>query len=145
MSSMTIQQLDRKSPLYTGVFELRERILRQPLGLSLHNEDLGEEVDDRIFAAVSGGVVIGCVMLRPTGNARLKLRQMAVDNTLQQKGVGRLLVEAAEAYGRENNFKQMVLHARSNAVGFYEKLGYRTEGREFEEVSIPHMLMQKLL
>lgn len=145
MPSTIVQELDQKNPLYKGVFDLREKILRQPLGLSLHNEDLSEEAGDSIFAAVSDGTVIGCVMLRPAGSSKLKLRQMAVDGTLQQKGIGRLLVEAAEAYGRDNNFKQIVLHARKHAIGFYEKLGYQTEGPEFEEVGIAHMLMQKLL
>lgn len=145
MSSITIQQIDRDSPLYKGVFDLREKILRQPLGLSLYQEDLSEEANDLIFAAVGDGVVTGCVMLRPMPGAKLKLRQMAVDDTLQQKGVGRLLVAAAEAYGRQHHFKQVVLHARKHAVGFYEKLAYHTEGPEFEEVGIPHMAMQKLL
>ena len=32
-----------------------------------------------------------------------------------------------------------------HAVGFYEKLGYKTTGDEFEEVTIPHFVMEKSL
>ena len=39
----------------------------------------------------------------------------------------------------------MVLHARETAVGFYEKLGYKTSGDKFIEVTIPHFPMQKEL
>jgi predicted GNAT family N-acyltransferase len=37
------------------------------------------------------------------------------------------------------------MHARSNAVGFYEKVGYRTIGEQFMEVTIPHFIMEKKL
>jgi predicted GNAT family N-acyltransferase len=37
------------------------------------------------------------------------------------------------------------MHARKSAVGFYEKLGYKIVGDEFEEVTIPHFEMQKTL
>jgi predicted GNAT family N-acyltransferase len=39
----------------------------------------------------------------------------------------------------------MVMNARKTAVGFYEKLGYNAKGDEFEEVTIPHFLMEKTL
>jgi len=37
------------------------------------------------------------------------------------------------------------MHARKNAIGFYEKMGYKVKGPEFQEVSIPHYEMEKKL
>jgi predicted GNAT family N-acyltransferase len=37
------------------------------------------------------------------------------------------------------------MHARKHAIGFYEKMGYKVKGDEFEEVTIPHFLMEKHL
>jgi predicted GNAT family N-acyltransferase len=37
------------------------------------------------------------------------------------------------------------MHARKSATGFYEKLGYTTDGQEFLEVTLPHVVMEKLL
>jgi predicted GNAT family N-acyltransferase len=37
------------------------------------------------------------------------------------------------------------MHARKNAIGFYEKMGYKSSGQEFEEVTIPHFVMEKAL
>jgi predicted GNAT family N-acyltransferase len=37
------------------------------------------------------------------------------------------------------------MHARKNAVGFYEKMGYKVRGEEFQEVSIAHYEMEKEL
>jgi predicted GNAT family N-acyltransferase len=39
----------------------------------------------------------------------------------------------------------MVMHARKTAIGFYEKQGYAVFGNEFEEVTVPHFEMRKLL
>jgi predicted GNAT family N-acyltransferase len=37
------------------------------------------------------------------------------------------------------------MHARKTALGFYEKLGYKAQGEEFEEVTIAHYVMEKAL
>jgi predicted GNAT family N-acyltransferase len=37
------------------------------------------------------------------------------------------------------------MHARKNALGFYEKMGYKLFGEEFEEITIPHYVMEKEL
>jgi predicted GNAT family N-acyltransferase len=37
------------------------------------------------------------------------------------------------------------MHARKNAVGFYEKMGYQVTGDEFTELTIPHYIMEKQL
>jgi predicted GNAT family N-acyltransferase len=37
------------------------------------------------------------------------------------------------------------MHARKNAIGFYEKMGYQVTSEEFLEVTIPHVVMEKKL
>jgi predicted GNAT family N-acyltransferase len=37
------------------------------------------------------------------------------------------------------------MHARKDAIGFYEKQGYKISGDEFTEVTIPHFVMEKKL
>lgn len=142
---MEIRLIPITAAEYSSVFDLRERVLRQPLGQSLHNDDLSGEVHEFTLAAVDGQRVEGCVMLRPLPDGELKLRQMAVSPGLQGRGIGAQLVGAAEALGRERGFCKITLHARNTAIGFYERLGYRVEGSEFEEVGIPHHYMFKQL
>jgi hypothetical protein len=36
-----------------------------------------------------------------------------------------------------------MMHARSTAIPFYERLGYRIEGGEFVQQTIPHVIMVK--
>ena len=70
---------------------------------------------------------------------------MAVQNNLQGKGIGASLMNFAETLARDKGYKKLVMHARKNAMGFYEKLGYKATGNEFEEVTLPHYVMEKKL
>ena len=37
------------------------------------------------------------------------------------------------------------MHARVDALGFYEKMGYHPFGEEFDDATIPHRHAQKFL
>ncbi len=120
---------------YDGTVRLRQRILRDPLGMILDTRSDGTWL---FFCAVDAGVVVGTVAL--AGN---KLRAMAVDAGAQTRGIGRFLVAGLEAEARARGITRIVLHARITARGFYAKLGYIEEGDEFIEVTIPHVAMYK--
>ena len=75
----------------------------------------------------------------------VRLRQMAVLNDLQGKGIGKALMIFAENLARDRGYQKITMHARKNAIGFYEKMGYTKTGGEFIEITIPHYLMEKKL
>ncbi len=128
------------------IWQLREAVLRRPLGLSLRDEDLSGELEEQtLYAADTAGQILGCLMLRRLDEMRMKLRQMAVSPEVQRLGIGRLLVGKAEEVARQQGCQRMELHARAHAVGFYEKLGYQVEGASFQEVGIPHRRMCKFI
>lgn len=128
---------------YADVFALREEILRKPLGLSLHNEDLSNEVNDYILVAEEDDVIVACLVLTPHNAQMVQLRQMAVAEKMQGKNIGRQLVGYAEQFAWEKGYTHTMLHARMVAKGFYEKLGYTQQGGIFTEVNIPHVEMVK--
>lgn len=130
---------------YRGVFELRDEVLRKPLGMSLANDDLSRDETDVILAGKVGAEVVVCLMLHRLNDNEVQLRQMAVSPHLQGQGYGKKLVAYAEEYARLNGYSTMVLHARQVAVGFYKSMGYTAFGNEFEEVGIPHVMMSKQL
>lgn len=131
---------------YRQECELRQRVLRIPLGLNLYNEDLGPEKDQLHFGLFDEAhVLIACVIALPLGAGKAKIRQMAVAPEHQGRGHGRILLQSAEALLAERSVRELCLHARKTAVPFYERLGYRTSGPEFLEVGIPHIAMEKHL
>jgi predicted GNAT family N-acyltransferase len=145
MSAFRVTVLKPDNPFYSQVLDLRDRILRQPIGLSLKNEDLSEEVHQTTLAAFQENELVGCVMLQPLNDNWMKVRQMAVDAGWQGNGVGHSLMDSAELHALEMKAEGIRLHARMTAVPFYERCGYEKVGATFEEVGIPHVLMQKKL
>jgi ribosomal protein S18 acetylase RimI-like enzyme len=130
---------------YRETVKLRDDVLRAPLGLALSPEELGVESGDLHLACYVRGQLAGCLVLTPRGEGALKMRQVAVIPTFQNQGIGKLLVSRSERIATERGYKEMVLHARKNAVPFYTKLGYEVIGESFNEVTIPHRAMRKNL
>lgn len=142
---MELSVIDYASPFYQQVLDLRNRILREPLGLNLFDEDLREDQDQYILVVLKDDIVKACLMLKILDKDTVKLRQMAVDTDSQRQGYGSLLVGYAENFCVLNDYFTIELHARKEAKPFYDKLGYDQFGEEFEEVGIPHFLMVKQL
>ncbi len=123
--------------------ELRHKILRQPLGLYYTQEQLSAEKDEFHFAAFDGDKLVGCLLMKAIDKDEIKMRQVAVDEDYQGKGVGKALVLRSEKFASENGFSLITLHARKTAVLFYEKIGYKIVGDEFTEVTLSHFKMKK--
>lgn len=124
---------------------LRNEILRKPLGLSFDKEELEQEKEDILMGAFEDDRLLGCCLMSRMDAATIRLRQMAVPNNMQGKGIGRALMIFAENIARDLGYKKLCMHARTTAVGFYQKLGYTITGEEFTEVTIPHYVMEKSL
>ena len=140
-----VRRVEYGSLDYSKTVELRSEVLRKPLGLTFTPEFLAQDAADFHFAAFKDERLLGCLILHPSDQKSMKMRQVAVSSESQGLGVGRTLVEASEAFAREKNFKQMLLNARDTAVKFYLNLGYEVVGDTFIEVGIPHNLMRKSL
>jgi GNAT superfamily N-acetyltransferase len=142
---MPIRQIDYGSADYSQMIQLRNEILRKPLNLTFAKEDLEKEKNDILIAAFEEERMLGCCLLTKIDEERVRLRQMAVEKTLQGKGIGASMMNYAENVARDHGYKTLLMHARKTAIGFYEKLGYVVTGNEFTEVSIPHFVMEKKL
>lgn len=130
---------------YSEMVELRYQILRKPLGLDFSEEYLSKEKSDYLCVCKEDNKTIGACILTPIDNHIIQLRQMAVADDYQGKGIGKMLIDFAEQTAADNGFNKITLHARKTAVPFYEKLGYWVIGDEFIEVDIPHYEMEKNL
>lgn len=142
---MPIKQIDHNSKEYSLMVQLRYDILRKPLDLNFDDKELEKEKDDILIGAFDDDILLGCCLLTQLNEKEVRLRQMAVQNNLQGKGVGASMMNFAENISRDKGFETIVMHARKTAVGFYKRLGYVVVGKEFNELSIPHIKMQKKL
>jgi predicted GNAT family N-acyltransferase len=142
---MALKIIDYGTKEYQQMVKMRTDILRKPLGLIFTPEELEKEKDEILIGAFEDEKMLGCCMLIKQPDKSVRLRQMAVMNNLQGKGIGRALMNFAENIARDMGYKTLAMHARKTAAGFYEKLGYKVTGDEFEEVTIPHYVMEKKL
>ena len=142
---MPIRQIDFNSGEYKQMIHLREEILRKPLHLTFEADELDNEINDILIGAFDEEKILGCCILSRVDTRVVRLRQMAVQNNLQGKGIGASMMNFAENLARDSGYKKLIMHARKTAVGFYEKLGYKVSGHEFMEVSLPHYIMSKKL
>ena len=141
----TFIEVQHGSPEYARTVKLRDAVLRRPLGLTFDTGELTRESDSFHLACRQGRRIVACVVLTPQGRHTVRLRQMAMAEGCQRRGIGRWLVTYAEDFLWRRGYRQVELHARESAVGFYERLGYRTAGERFVEVTVPHFRMTKRL
>lgn len=143
---MIFREIAFESEDYRQECVLRNLVLRIPLGLSLYDEDLGLEKTQLHFGLFDdSGRLVGCVVAVPLSPCEAKIRQMAVGPDCQGKGNGRSMIYRIEDHLERRGFTRLCLHARTTAVGFYEKMCYKKTGAEFVEVGIPHVRMEKIL
>ena len=142
---MALKIIDHGSNEYRQMVKLRDDMLRKPLGLGFTPDELESEKDNMLIAAFEDDEILGCCMLVEEKSDTVRLRQMAVLNNLQGKGIGRALMNFAENIARDRGYKILSMHARINSVGFYEKMGYKVTSDEFIEVTMPHFVMEKRL
>ncbi len=142
---MVLKVIAYGSPYYQQMVALRYEVLRKPLGLTFSAEDLERDKQGLLLGYIQHGKVIGCCMLCSHSGDTVKLRQMAVAEQHQKKGIGKKIIAFAEEEAKKAGFSSITLHARKYATGFYKICGYRISGDEFIEVGILHLKMVKLI
>ncbi|HVP62785.1 MAG TPA: GNAT family N-acetyltransferase [Myxococcaceae bacterium] len=120
-------------------------MLRRPLGHGRGAVTFPFEAESLHLVALDGDRVVGCVLFHPEGPGTGRLFQMAVEPERQGTGLGTRLVRALEGEVTERGFREITLHARDTAVGFYARLGYVSFGAPYAEVGVPHQNMRRAL
>ena len=139
MSSLTIRHatpddLDALAPL----FDAYRRFYEQPGDIALASAFLNDRMERRestILVAQSDGELLGFCQLYPTwcsvaAAPIFVLYDLFVDDGVRRGGVGRALMRAAQAFGREAGAVRLDLStARTNAraQALYESLGWQRD------------------
>jgi len=140
-----IIQAEFGSKMYANALEIRDVVLRKPLGMRIQDDNLILDKTAVHLIALLNDEVVGTLVLSKLNKYEFKIRQVAVYESARNSGVGSDMVKFAENIAQIHSAVQIVLHARVVVCGFYQKLGYRIEGEEFAEVGIPHIKMIKYL
>jgi GNAT superfamily N-acetyltransferase len=96
-------------------------------------EDSAAELDSylhagRVLVAMVGETTVGHLQLVDTAPGQVEIKNMAVREDLQGRGVGRRLVEVAVALAAERGAREMLVATAAADVGnlrFYQRQGFR--------------------
>lgn len=138
---LTITQLDFTDPDFCACFQIRVEVFVQEQNVPLEEER--DEFDETAlhFLARHEQKPAGTarVLLKPGGIA--KITRVAVKKSARGLGIGAALMRHIEAnVAAEEKF---ILDAQTQALPFYQSLGYEAAGEEFMEAGIPHFRMSK--
>lgn len=87
--------------------------------------------DHEIFVAVINDKIVGSTtaLIEPkfihNGGKVCHIEDVVVDKTLQDKGIGRLLIEAALEHAKSSGCYKTMLYCTDTVAPFYEKLGFK--------------------
>ncbi len=127
-------------------FDLRYRLLRKPWGKPVGSEKDKIEKECTHAAYFKNDKILGVCRLQKNNDNTGQVRYMAVEEKTQGMGIGKKIMNYIEDKAREQGMTEIVLHARENALKFYEAAGYAFVAKSYVLYgSIPHFKMQKKL
>ena len=95
------------------------------------------------YLAVLNERAIGTARLRIDKPNKIKIERVAVLLKERGKGAGQALMRRTIADAQKKGCT-IAIHAQRHAQRFYETLGFKQIGAEFEEAGIPHIYMEYL-
>lgn len=131
---VTIREIEEKD--YPGALEIWNNELGNSFftaeNFGSHHEKFKENENYKAFVAVLDGSVAGLVYIMRyapwgTDSEQFWIQGIGVKADLQNKGIGKQLLEHIENYGRENGVGYITLNTgfkRTAAHAFYERNGY---------------------
>jgi ElaA protein len=126
------------------------RMLRRMVFIEEQGVAEADEVDDKDAGAVH---LMASVAGRPVGTARLlvendtgKIGRVCVLADQRGTGLGAALVRAAvDQFRTMPGIARVKLGAQIHALGFYERLGFKAYGNEYQDAGIAHRDMLMIL
>ena len=97
--------------IYHASLQLRDVLLRQPIGKSIYEEDLMIEQDNDFYGIFQGE----------------ELTAFAVKQEFQRQGLGKKLVAFLIADLLKRGYHKVIVDARAEARFFYQKCGFTIE------------------
>lgn len=139
---MKIYQIEWGSSDYQQALALRDQVLRIPLGMSIYNDPLENEKNDLHIVVKDQQQVIGVCYYRKINQETMQMKQVAISPIYQHQHIGKTMFNESKKILVDLGVKNIIVHARESALGFYKKLGFKEYGEPFLEIGICHHLLK---
>jgi GNAT superfamily N-acetyltransferase len=141
--------VDIRNVALEETLSLKQRVLRPHQTIDELARECADLADLTCFAAVEDGRVIGTATVHreaapwaPEDTGAWRLRSMATEDGRRGEGIGAAALAAAVDHVRSQGGGLFWCNARTPAVPFYERAGFRTRGEAWVDAAIgPHIAM----
>ena len=129
---MEVKRLEKNDlPGQAAAFYVRIQAMNvEEFGIPVQCE-IDEKESHEYIVAFDGIHPIATCRLHFTEDGNAKIERVVTIKKYRETGIGRAVVTEAEKWIRERGVKKIIITSRDEAVGFYEKLGYRAD---FEKI-----------
>ena len=142
MSNIAFKVVPYGKDEHEAAIALRKEVLYEARGIS--PPDYNEQEDHvQICGFIDDTLIATCSLVSEGDSCRM--RYVAIKGNIQGSGIGSKMLLFFEDQAKAQGFQSVYCHARDTAINFYAKNGYKTEGEVFEQVTIPHIKMRKVL
>lgn len=148
--SATLEDADALAAVYRSAYAENRRLGFPAKAEHATVEDVTEWIETtRVYVATVDGSVVGGVRLEATGEDRVKLSRLAVDEDWKGDGIGSTLLDHAEAAVRECGYGTLWLTTPPEhpfLTDLYRSRGYEVTGdypleyRDYDEVVLEKSL-----
>ncbi len=120
---------------FAEYFGFRWKLLRKPWKFPEGSEkDEYEQVSQHRMIRDSYGKVVAVGRVHMNTAEEAQVRHVAVDKSLRNKGLARMLVSALEAVARAEGAVRIVTNSTEVAIGFFQSMGFERQTTENKEL-----------
>ena len=96
------------------------------------------------FGLYENSILVTIISLFAEGKS-LRFRKFATLTEYQNRGLGKLMILKVIDYAQENNFERLWCDARTDALNFYERVGFKKFSEPFFKENIEYFKIEKIL
>lgn len=134
----SVVSFDNKNMI--DILDLRYKVFVEEQKIDASIELDGYDEKATHVAVYDGNKIAGCGrVVCEKGFA--KLGRIAVREDMRNQGVGSAVVGELINIAKQRRAREILVYSQLESVPFYEKMGFRTEGKTFEEAGLKHVKM----
>ncbi|MCF2444840.1 GNAT family N-acetyltransferase [Dyadobacter sp. CY345] len=96
------------------------------------------------FGLYEDNILVTIISLFAEGSS-MRFRKFATLQEYQNRGLGKMMILKAIKYAKESGFERLWCDARTDALNFYERVGFKKISEPFYKEEIEYYKIEKLL